>query len=156
MRFDRPARLLSPGQRAAQEAYFLERGEREIEKCKGEDVTAEEWTDPADGQKEVFFRNLFSTLSEPRHGSRGAWIGELRGRLQVVCVMWELDNYVVLVDLGGSGGGGWRAWGEAALTYTVMGLLMVVGRMWGCRAVSKEYTPEHLVKRWESGHPKGE
>ena len=61
MRFDRPAHLLSRGQREAQEAYFREHGKKEIEEMQGEDLIAEEWTDPADGQKEMFFRNLFCT-----------------------------------------------------------------------------------------------
>ncbi|CAD6583768.1 MAG: hypothetical protein ASARMPRED_001502 [Alectoria sarmentosa] len=155
MRFDRPARLLNKGQREAQEAYFQEHGREEVEKLKGEDLIAEEWTDPADGQKEIFFRNIFSTLSEPQYQSNTSWLGELWKTLQLMCVMWELDNYVVLVDFGGWRGG-WRNLVEAAFTYGVMGFLMTLGRIFGCKAVSEEYTPKHLIQTWESERPKSE
>ena len=130
-------------------------GKEEVEKLQGEELVAEEWTEPADGQKEIFFRNLFSTVLEPRYRSDVSWLGGLWTTLQIMCVMWEMDNYVVLVDFGGDGGG-WRAWVEATFTYTVMFLIVMLGRVCGCRAVNEEYTPEHLLRRWESGRPKGE
>ena len=153
MRFDRPAHLLSRGQREAQEAYFREHGKEEIEKLQGEDLIAEEWTNPADGQKEMFFRNLFSTASEPQYASNVSWLGDLWKTLQIMCVMWEMDNYLVLVDFGGWRGG-WRELVEAAFTYMVMGCMMALGRLCGCRAVSEEYTPKGLIQRWESERPK--
>ncbi len=152
MRFDRPARLLSKEQREAQEAYFQEHTQDEFEKLKGEDVIAEEWTDPADGQKEIFFRNIFSTLLEPQYKAEVSRLGELWRTLQIMCVMWELDNYVVFVDLEGWRGG-WRALTEMAFTYAFMGCLMLLGRLFGCRAVHEEYTPKYLIERWESGRP---
>lgn len=155
MRFDRPAHLLSNGQREAQEAYFRDHGEEELERLRGEDLIAEEWTDPADGQKEIFFRNLFSTALEPQYESNVSWLGELWKTLQIMCVMWEMDNYLVLVDFGGWRGG-WRALVEAAFTYAVIGCMMTLGWLCGCRAVSEEYTPKHLMKRWESGGPRSE
>ena len=148
MRFDRPTRLLSDGQREVQEGYFRQHGKEEIERLMGEDVVAEEWTDPADGQKEIFFRNLFSTLVETQYQSNTLWLGELWKTLQIMCVMWELDNYVVLVDFGGWRGG-WRAWIEAAFTYAVMGCMTILARLCGCRAVNEQYTPTHLRERWE-------
>ena len=155
MRFDRPARLLDKMQREAQEAFFREHGKAELEKLKGEDLIAEEWTDPTDGQKEIFFRNIFSTMLEPRDKSRVSSLEELRRMLQIMCVMWKLDNYPVLVDFGGWRGG-WRAQVEVGFTYTVMGCLMVLGRLCGCRAVSEEYTPKHLIERWKGGRLKSE
>ena len=155
MRFDRPAQLLSRAERVAQEVYLREHEKEEIESLKGEDLIAEEWTDPADGQKEIFFRNIFSTLLEPRYESNMPTLGEIRKMLQIMCVMWELDNYLVFVDFGGWRGG-WRAVAEAAFTYTLMGCLMILGRSLGCRAVSEEYTPKHLNERWESRRPKNE
>ncbi|KAM0804778.1 hypothetical protein BDR22DRAFT_549408 [Usnea florida] len=153
MRFDRPTHLLSQGQREAQEAYIQECEKEEIEKLRGEDLIAEEWTDPTDGQKEMFFRNLFSTASEPQYASDVSWLGDLWKTLQIMCVMWEMDNYLVLVDFGGWRGG-WRELVEAAFTYVVMGCMMALGRLCGCRAVSEEYTPKHLIQRWKSERPK--
>ena len=155
MRFDRSAHLLNKGQREAQEAYFLEHGKAEVEKLKGEELIAEEWTDPTDGQKEIFFRNIFSTILEPQYNSNVYWLGQLWRTLQVNCVMWELDNYAVLVDFGGWRGG-WRNVVEAALTYIVMGLLMTLGRICGCKAVNEEYTPQHLIQIRESERLKSE
>lgn len=155
MRFDRPAHLLTEGQKEAQEAFFREHGNEEVERLKGEDLIAEEWTDPADGQKEIFFRNLFSTALEPQSGFKFPWVGEPWKMLQIMCAMWELDNYLVLVDFGGWRGG-WRALVEAAFTYAVMGSMMTLGGLCGCKAVSDEYTPQRLIKRWEGGHPKSE
>ena len=149
MRIDRSAHLLTKPQRDAQEVYYREHEEEEIEKLKGEELVAEEWTDPADGQKEIFFRNLFSTVLEPQYGSEASWLGELCRTLQVMCVMWELDNYVVLVDFGGWRGG-WRKVVETAFTYTVVGFLMTLGRICGCKGVNEEYTPRHLIQSWET------
>ena len=71
----------------------------------------------------------------------------------MMCVMWEMDNYLVLVDFGGWRGG-WRELAEAAFTYVVMGCMMALGRLCGCRAVNEEYTPKRLIQRWESERPK--
>ena len=157
MRFDRPARLLSAEQREVQEAYFREEGKEKLDSLRGVDTVAEEWTDPADGQKEMFFRNISSTMAEPRYRSNGRVVrlGELWRQVQIMCVMWELDNYVVFVDFGGWKGG-FRQAVESGVTYAVMGGLMLLGRLFGCRGVNQEYTPEHLVKRWESRGPKRE
>lgn len=154
MRFDRSAHLLSKGQRETQETYLREH-EEEIEELKRDEVIAEEWTDPADGQKEIFFRNIFSTILEPQYDSDVFWLGELWRTLQVMCVMWELDNYVVLVDLGGCRGG-WRKVVEAALTYIIMGLLMTLGRICGCKGVNEEYVPKHFIQKWGNEQPKSE
>ncbi len=155
MRFDRPAHLMSRRQREAQEAYLREHVKEEVEKFKGEDLIAEEWTDPADGQKEIFFRNLFSTALEPQPRSNVSWLGGSWKTLQIMCVMWEMDNYLVFVDIEGWRGG-WRELVEAAFTYALMGCMMALGRLCGCRAVNDEYTPRYLIKRWETGRLKSE
>lgn len=49
------------------------REKEEIDGSGGGDLMVEEWTAPADGEKEVFFRNLFSTIQEPKY--KGGWIG---------------------------------------------------------------------------------
>lgn len=73
----------------------------------------EEWTEPADGRKEMFFRNLFCSVLEekPRFllgwGRVGEWIWGWWMWVRVMVVMWELDNYPVVVDCGG-GRGEWR------------------------------------------------
>ena len=150
MRFDRPVHLLSRSQREAQEKWIEEQGDDVIEKLRGMDLVAEEWTDPADGEKEIFFRNIFSVVGEVRW--KEGWWGGWMMWLQVMLVMWELDNFVMLVDLGGEGDGrAWRGVGETGWTYGVMGAAAVIGRVVGLRAVREEYTPGYLLGAWEGG-----
>ena len=151
-RFDRPAELLSAEQREAQAAWLREQPEEKLEMLRETDLLLEEWTDPADGQKEVFFRNLFSTLEEPQY--KASWYGKILAMVQVMCIMWWLDNHVVFVDIGGGDGGGWRAMVESAISYTVLGSFAFVGRALGLKAVNEEYTPKHLAKKWEDERPK--
>lgn len=110
------------------------------------DLVAEEWTHPSDGQKEIFFRNLFSTAREPLYDS--SIVGWVYREVQILCVMWELDNYPVLIDFEGWRGG-WREWVEAGFTYGILGLAAGVGMGLGLRAVREEYTPEWLREKWE-------
>ena len=150
MRFDRPAHLLSKKQMEYQEKWMEEQGEDIVQKLKKTEVVAEEWTEPKDGEKEIFFRNLFSSAREPQW--KGSWLGGVYMVLQIMCVMWKLDNYIVLVDLGGKGdGSGWRGFVEAVISYSVMGLASAVGRLMGLMAVNEEYTPGWLMRSWEEG-----
>ena len=119
-----------------------------IGKLRETDLVAEEWTDPRDGEKEVFFRNIFSTALEPQWKER--WWGGILLALQMMLVMWELDNLIVLVDLGGAGdGSGWKGVVETAVTCAFMWLAAMTGRAFGLKAVYDEYTPKHLFKAWE-------
>ena len=131
-----------------------EHGEDVIEKLRGMDLVAEEWTDPGDGEKEVFFRNILSTLKESQW--REGWWGGSLMLLQIMLVMWEMDNPVVLLDLGGAGdGGGWRGAVETAVTYAFMWLVAMMGKALGLKAVNEEYTPDHLLRAWEKGKARG-
>ena len=154
MRFDRPVHLLSRSQREAQKKWTEEQGEDVIEKLRGEDLVAEEWTDPKDGEKEVFFRNIFSTVGEAQWKER--WWGGGLMLLQMMIVMWELDNLVVLLDLGGPGNGsGCSGAVETLVTYAFMWSAAMAGRALGLKAVNEEYTPRHLLKAGEKGRSRG-
>lgn len=148
MRFDRPAHLLSKPQREVQEKWMREQGEDVIGRLREMDLVAEEWTDPRDGEKEIFFRNIFSTAGELQWKER--WWGGVLILLQMMLVMWELDNLVVLFDLGGAGdGSGWRGAAETVVTYAIMWSAAMAGRALGLKAVTDEYTPRHLFEAWE-------
>ena len=97
------------------------------------DVVAEEWTDPSDGMKHVFFRNLFSILED--QGYWGWWFVP-----QVVLSLRQHDNWNVLVG-SGKGGAGWLDWG---LTHVMYGAVGGVGRLMGLRAHYDEYVPMEL------------
>lgn len=101
------------------------------------DVTAlivNEWTDPADGQKEIFFRNLSSVLMEPP-------MQDARLTLQLFCIFWALDNYPVLIPAR-------SRTVEWAVTHLALIMASVVGRFLGVKGVYEEYTPKPLWDRW--------
>lgn len=76
-------------------------GEGEMERLREMDLVVEEWTALGDGEKEAFLRNLFSTFSEPVYQEWWMGSGELVRRLQVMVVMWELENFLTLFSRGG-------------------------------------------------------
>lgn len=92
------------------------------------DVVTEEWTDPSDGAKHVFFRNIFSRLEEPDQGWM-PWIF-----LQVLFMVVHNDNFIVFVP------------GRLTFIFThaVYSVINVVGRICGFRKWHKEYTPKNL------------
>lgn len=108
------------------------------------DLVVEEWTDPSDGEKERFFRNLFSAIRDLTSSSPSArppvgvhvfvplewWIG-----LQVMVISAAFDNYPVLCWEGTSG----RALSRVCLLF-----LAFVGRVCGLQAEYAEYTPPSL------------
>ncbi|KPI43027.1 uncharacterized protein AB675_1832 [Cyphellophora attinorum] len=99
----------------------------------GGDVVAEEWTDPADGMKHVFFRNLFSVLEDQKYF----------GWKFVPQVMYSLrrhDNWNVMLG-SGKGGVGWFGW---TVTHTVYALGEGVAKLIGLRPWYEEYIPANL------------
>ena len=127
-----------------------EQGEDVIEKLRGTDIVAEEWTDPRDGEKKVFFRNIFSTAGETQW--KESWWGGVLILLQMMLVMWELDNLVVLLDLGGAeDGSGCSGAVETVVTYAFMWSAAMMARALGLKAINEEYTPRHLLNAGEKG-----
>jgi len=106
MRFDRPASLLSKSQRAAQEAWIREQGEEVVRECKETHLVVKVWTEPGDGQKEIFFRNFFSAIGEPQYKS--SMLGSVYTMLTIMCVMWSWMIFSCWLILGGGGVGGER------------------------------------------------
>ena len=95
------------------------------------DLVVEEWTDPQDGQKEVFFRNLSSVLQQNPDAS-GHWIV-----LQLFIIFGAMDNYPVMVE-GVAG---------RVVTHVVLALAAFIGFFLGLRATYPEYTPQIGVKQ---------
>ncbi|KAL6713133.1 hypothetical protein ACLMJK_009254 [Lecanora helva] len=152
MRFDRPEELLTNEQRETQKRWMKEVRDKEVEKLREVDLVVDEWTDPADGEKEIFFRNMLSTFQEPGY-QRGT--GQLLMYLQVLVVMWEGDNFNVMLDCQGWKGG-WRRVVEECISYAFMGFVALLGRMVGCRGVNEEYTPPYLVQSWKNRNGAGD
>ncbi|KAE9381242.1 hypothetical protein N431DRAFT_424829 [Stipitochalara longipes BDJ] len=105
----------------------------------GEDLVVKEWTDPADGQKEVFFRNLSSVILDcTKDGPPKEWWLTW----QLFVVFWGLDNYPVFLKM---------AWVpligsllEWALTHVLLVAAVFAGKIIGLRSVYGEYTPSTL------------
>lgn len=97
------------------------------------DVVVEEWTDPADGMKHVFFRNLFSVLEDQK-------VFGWRFVPQVMYSLRRHDNWNVLIG-SGKGGVGLFGWG---LTHAVYAVGEGVARLLGLRAFYPEYVPAEL------------
>jgi quercetin dioxygenase-like cupin family protein len=101
-----------------------------------EELIVQEWTDPEDGEKEVFFRNLSSVIEDAtRDGKPNEW--SLTHQLFVI--FRALDNFPVLVDLSyvpvvGKGL-------EWAITHFVLGYAVLLGLVLGWKGVYPEYTP---------------
>ena len=147
MRWDCPGR--TDHQSAAQAAFrkeMLSRGlSRELEKLGAQQVEAEESTMPADGEKEIFFRNLLSVISEPRTGR----LGEVLRFFHILLIYQRLDARMVILDMGAEDDNGWRAMVEEIIWWLFAGTASLVGALFGLEPVSEAYTPAPLASRWE-------
>jgi hypothetical protein len=103
-----------------------------------------EWTGPPDGRKEAFFRNLLGVL-EDRGGGGGA-LGVARLVLGLAAVMWEHDNYPVLVRGPAFLGGCVQLAVRRAVTHAVLGGIHFVARLCGIRGTYEEYTPKDILE----------
>ncbi|KAL9133403.1 MAG: hypothetical protein Q9175_005416 [Cornicularia normoerica] len=138
MRWDCPGR--KDHQKAAQEALrkgMSAKGQsQELEKLRAQETEAEEWTTPADGEKEVFFRNLLSAASEPRNGI----LGEIFRFIHILIIHQGLDTRMVFLDMGPESGNGWRGMVEEMIWWVVIGITGLIGGIMGLRPVSEAYT----------------
>lgn len=104
-----------------------DRDKPDDDKDDGEVIT-EEWTDPADGAKHIFFRNVFSTLQD-RDKYWGRWAFP-----QALFTMSHYDNFIVMAP-------GKLAYPVAHVLYAG---LKVIGRTAGLKPWITEYTPDSL------------
>ena len=144
-RWDRSER--TGHQSAAQEAFrkeMIANGQSsELEKLSAQEVQALQTTSPADFEKEIFFRNILSALSEPRNG---IW-GEILRFMHLVVIYQGLDAKMVIIDMG-SEGPGWRAMVEEIVWWLVAGMVNLVGPLFNFESVSEAYTPSPLMSQW--------
>lgn len=107
-------------------------------KEEGEELVVREWTDPRDGAKEVFFRNVNGLIldadaddDDDDRRSGGTWSGALL-KLDLWNLFWRADNYPVV--LGSPG------WLGTTATRALMGVAVTLGWVLGCRGVYEEYS----------------
>ncbi|MCJ1329984.1 hypothetical protein MMC10_006665 [Thelotrema lepadinum] len=100
-------------------------------------LIVEEWTDPADGEKELFFRNLCSALldmtASPSHAPSPSWLPfDWWISLQLFLVFREFDNYPLF----------YSGVTSRPVTYLILRVAQFVGLILGLRGHYNEYTPE--------------
>ena len=105
------------------------------------ELRIQEWTAPPDGFKEAFFRNVIGVIND----KQGGILGGIQFGLDLFGVLWKYDTYPVL----------WRGpevFGERAqlaarrwVTRSIMGLMVVVGKLWGVQSSHEEYMPDELM-----------
>ncbi|KAH8662404.1 hypothetical protein BX600DRAFT_466327 [Xylariales sp. PMI_506] len=132
------------------------------------DVVVVERTDPADGEKALFFWNLNGVILAAQHST---WIArvppQVRGcamdfwiTLQLFVIFRDLDNFPVLLNslrmaeaLGirieeGSVSDKFVLAIEAAISHLLLWIASVLGRMFHLRAVRPEFLPNDVYSDW--------
>lgn len=148
-------------------AVYLSAKKKGDEEGEEGEVVVEEWTDPSDGDKALFFWNLNGVIMEafpekpkpkpkprdvPTSWWRKMWM-ELWVTVQLFVIFRDLDNWPVLFDLGDRtakwSGLSWMAYGsEWMITHSVLLFVGVFGKFCGFRAVTRERTPAKLWENW--------
>ncbi|KAJ8113192.1 hypothetical protein OPT61_g4623 [Boeremia exigua] len=135
--------------------------ERTLPEDWSEEVVVEEWTDPSDIDKALFFWNLNNIITPPsgvvlssRQWVAASLLGNLWIDLQLFQVFWELDNWPVFLDFRklpfGKNRGAWlrsKHVAEVAVSFLVVLVARLIGRVLGLRAVAQQRTPDAL---WEA------
>lgn len=131
-----------------------------------EEVIVEEWTDPSDIIKPLFFWNLngvITALQDAPLSRKQSVIEVILGSwwipLQLFIIFWDLDNWPVFLSmrgisspyLGENLGRELECLAEHVMTFIVLFAAKVFGRLNGIRAVSQGRTPDEL---WEAYNKK--
>ena len=109
------------------------------------ELVVREWTDPADGQKEIFFRNLNSVIIDTMGPGRDGMIDELWLTLQLFVIFYRLDNYPVLWNMKRPGKINFVL--QRISAHCLLWFAMVAGKVLGAREAYDEYTPRELIKK---------
>ncbi|PMD60695.1 uncharacterized protein K444DRAFT_588701 [Hyaloscypha bicolor E] len=99
------------------------------------DLIVKEWTDPADGEKAIFFRNVVGLILDRDPAART--LQNLRTAWNLFVVFWEWDNFPRFVKMP-------RLWGlgnsvERGVTWAILGSAALIGRWVGVRGTYEEY-----------------
>ncbi|KAI8629076.1 hypothetical protein F5Y19DRAFT_433898 [Xylariaceae sp. FL1651] len=97
-----------------------------------EELIVREWTDPKDGQKEVFFRNLNGLILDAIKDGDGSWRMRTLD-LELFNLFWRQDNWPVMLRQS------WPSWIQGAATRAVLMGAVVLGKILGCNGVYDEY-----------------
>jgi hypothetical protein len=122
------------------------KGDLKVENGEWEKVLlVREWTEPKDGEKEVFFRNLAGVVMEPKPvvSENASWLLRWLWGWWIEWQVWivgaEGDNFTAV--LGGKGG-----WVEWVVVHAICLLVVALGKTVGLKGRYDEYTPVELRK----------
>lgn len=104
------------------------------------ELVVREWTDPADGQKEIFFRNLMGVLEDEKQ-YRFQWMMPI----QMFVIFGVMDNYPVVFMSRSKRAQAWA-------TYLTMYVAATAAILLGMQGVYREYTPQPLYNIWKGEH----
>ncbi|CAO2655743.1 Nn.00g045460.m01.CDS01 [Neocucurbitaria sp. VM-36] len=129
-----------------------------------DEVIVEEWTDPADITKPLFFWNLNGVITAPdmiisssqslaKSVLRGWWIP-----FQLFVIFWDLDNWPVFLNLrrfstpflGDDLGTHLDHLIEYFITFAVLSVAKMLGKVTGTQSVSKQRTPDDLWQAYRN------
>lgn len=97
-----------------------------------DELVVKEWTDPKDGQKEAFFRNLNGIILDAIKEGDGSW--RMRTlELDLNNLFWRMDNWPLVLALN------WPGWVHGLATRTVLLSSFIVGQLFGIKGQYKEY-----------------
>ncbi|KXJ91796.1 hypothetical protein Micbo1qcDRAFT_161832 [Microdochium bolleyi] len=116
-----------------------------------DELVVKEWTDPKDGQKEGFFRNLNGIIldalaaearaqAEQQDSGAGAQGKLLSWRMRTLDLelnnlFWRMDNWPLVLDQAR----GWPGWVHGLATRAVLIGSVVLGKVLGLKGVYPEY-----------------
>jgi hypothetical protein len=124
-----------------------------------DDVVVEEWTDPSDLAKPLFFWNLNGVMTASADAPLSTATTRVARTLlggwwvpfQLFVIFWELDNWPVFLSLESLGIGTWlEQGGEFVVTFSILFIASAVGRLVGVEAVAEERTPKLLWVEWRA------
>ena len=114
------------------------------------DVVVLETTDPADGEKALFFWNLngvvLASSSNSAGGTLKSWLEGFWLTLQLFVIFRALDNYPVFFRMPGIGSASIERRLQWLVTNTVLWVATLVGRVFDLRAIKEEYTPSKMFE----------
>lgn len=116
---------------------FIEGGAIPLDLWESE-ISVEEWTKPADGHKQIFFRNFSGVMGEMK-GEESEWKFKDKIWLGVssLTIMHDFDGYPAMFD-------GKFTSVERPFVHGVLAAVSWVGRSFGLKSMYDEYTPEEL------------
>lgn len=110
-----------------------------------EDLIIWERTEPNDGEKEIFFRNMILSLIDSSIGNPYSSKNinnhfSIRDILQILIIFRSLDNYPII----------WNSFGKKYFTYFILNIANLFGKLFfSLKPIYIEYTPQYFWEKYK-------